>query len=282
MLGRAREILLPVQVANLRYSRLKICATPEGSGGRRFLQRPSASVESRNSISFARSSATVKRCTPLLRYLFRRSQPVSSRRGLRSFHRHAAAMKIPSPLIGLALIAIVRAVAQAQITRTFDFTNRGDGLTTKAPIYDSEGNLLAGTGYLAQLYVGQDQDSLQPLLPVKSFLTGALAGYLLPSSIEAEGLGGSTDLFAFQIRAWDASLGSTYAEALAQGRGGVGESNIAMEAAGISRGGPPLLPGPVIGLQSFSLSPLVPEPSTYALFGVGAVALWWQCRRSRQ
>ena len=188
-------------------------------------------------------------------------------------------MKVAAPLIGLALIAIVTTTAQAQITRTFDFTNRGDGLTTKAPIYDSEGNLLAGTGYLAQLYVGPDQDSLEPLLPVKSFLTGALAGYLLPSSIEAEGLGGSPDLFAFQIRAWDATLGSTYAEALAQGRGGVGESNIAMEAAGIFRGGPPLLPGPVIGLQSFSLSPLVPEPSTYALFGLGAVALWWQCRR---
>ncbi|HTH48675.1 MAG TPA: hypothetical protein VMB21_14275, partial [Candidatus Limnocylindria bacterium] len=169
-------------------------------------------------------------------------------------------MKLTAPLIGLALITIATTAVQAQ-TSSFAFTNRGDGLTTTAPIYDSDGNLLAGTGYLAQLYVGKDADSLQPLLPVKSFLTGAFAGYLLPSVIQVNGLG-DYNPFAYQIRAWDATLGSTYAEAAAQGRGGVGESNIAAETPGLSGTGASV-PGPVIGLQSFSLSPLiVPEPST--------------------
>ncbi len=185
-------------------------------------------------------------------------------------------MKIRIPLISLALIAIATTTTQAQFA-SFAFSNRGDGLTTTAPIYDAEGNLLAGTAYLAQLYVGLDQNSLQPLLPVKSFFTGAFAGYILPSTIRVDGWSG-TIIYQYQIRAWDASLGSTYADAVAQGRGGVGESNIAEEAAG----GPFIVPFPVIGLKSFSLSPLVPEPSTYALLGLGVVALWWQCRRSRQ
>jgi PEP-CTERM motif len=147
----------------------------------------------------------------------------------------------------------------------------------RAPIYDDTGNKLSGDAYLAQLYVGVDQQSLQPLLPVRPFLTGIGAGYVASMTIGVDGWLGD-NYYKYQIRAWDASLGATYAEAAAQGRGGIGESNIAEEFAGCS--GLHTTPNLPVGLQSFSLSPLiVPEPPTYALFGVGAAALLWFHRR---
>ena len=188
-------------------------------------------------------------------------------------------MKISAHQVTLALSVFVTTAAQAQIAY-FGFTNLGyPGAAPRAPIYDGAGNLLAGTAYMAQLYIGPDQDSLQPLLPVRSFLTGAGAGYVMPTGILTDAYRGGRVYF-YQIRAWDATLGATYAEALTQGRGGLGESNIATQWAGIGNGTAASVPGPAIGLQSFSLSPLtVPEPSAYALFGVGVFALWWRCDR---
>ncbi len=156
----------------------------------------------------------------------------------------------------------------------FELINRVPPVQIDAPVYDYSGNLLSGFGYLAQLYVGLTQNSLQPLDKVVPFLGGTGAGYLQPAIItSADYTTGVT--YLYQIRAWDASLGSTYSVAEAMGRGGVGESSVVQEVAG----GDGFSPGPPDGLKSFSLSPLVPEPSTYALFGLGAVALWWQCRR---
>ena len=158
---------------------------------------------------------------------------------------------------------------------TFQLVNRVPG-QVDAPIYDSSGNLLAGPGYLAQLYVGVDQGSLLPLDATTTFSTGAFAGYVKAMYINYSSWQPGT--FAYQIRAWDASLGSSYAIAAARGLGGVGESNVTLQTAGGS-GGVPSLPGAPWDLHSFSLSPLVPEPSTYALFGVGGAMLWWQSRR---
>ena len=155
-------------------------------------------------------------------------------------------------------------------------------MAVPARIYNADGNPLSGSQYLAQLYAGSDQNSLTPLSPSAPFLTGTLAGYLAQTAIhDFSGAFSPNTGYFIQIRVWDADLGATWQIAASKGMGGVGESSIGRELTG-GRGGVPSLPGDVSGLQSFSLSPLVPEPSTYALCGVGVVALWWQCRRSRQ
>lgn len=43
---------------------------------------------------------------------------------------------------------------------------------------------------------------------------------------------------------------------------------------------PPRLPAPLIGLESFSLLPIIPEPSASALLALGGAVLWWSRRRS--
>ena len=45
----------------------------------------------------------------------------------------------------------------------FELINRVPPVQIDAPVYDYLGNLLSGSGYLAQLYVGLTQNSLQPL-----------------------------------------------------------------------------------------------------------------------
>jgi PEP-CTERM motif len=168
------------------------------------------------------------------------------------------------------------------VTLTFILTNHGFDLPAPALAYDADGNLLSGSQYLAHLYVGLDKNTLQSLSPVAPFLEGSLAGYLQETYIEdfSANYFKNTSYFV-QIRAWDASLGSTWQIAASKGLGGVGESSIGQETTGGS-GGVPSLPRGLSGLQSFRLSPLtVPEPSTYALFGFGAALLWCGSRRLR-
>jgi len=63
-------------------------------------------------------------------------------------------------------------------------------------------------------------------------------------------------------------LGATYEEVAAAGMGGYGESPIFYAQGGDPWPPHPTLPGPLIGLESFSLHP-IPEPKTVWLFAVG-------------
>ena len=178
-----------------------------------------------------------------------------------------------------AWIACSFGCAQCHADAIFALSNSGYGLTVLAPVYDADGHLLAGNQYMAQLYAGSDQNSLTPLSPSAPFLTGALAGYLQSTLItDRSGNFLKNSEYFVQLRVWDTSLGSTWQIAASKGLGGVGESSTGREQTGGS-GGVPSLPSGLSGLHSFSLSPLVPEPSTYALIGVGGAMLWWQSRR---
>ena len=74
------------------------------------------------------------------------------------------------------------------------------------------------------------------------------------------------------MRAWDASLGATYEEVAARGLGGYREP-IVFYGKGGDPLGLPTLPSPLVGLESFGLRAVIPEPSTWALFAIGALAL---------
>jgi hypothetical protein len=161
----------------------------------------------------------------------------------------------------------------------FAFNNRWPGLVD-APVFDALGNRLSGPDYLASLYVGPTPDSLQPVVrdtggyPVATqpFQTGQLAGYIVGESVAASNVAGGA-LVWVQMRAWDASLGGTYEEAVQAGLGGYGESGLFEARAGLVEGAGTRCEF-LVGLESFSLRSVIREPSALNLLLLAAPVLW--------
>lgn len=179
----------------------------------------------------------------------------------------------------LLCLALVR---QGPAQSTFSFRNK----TVNAPVFDSVGIPLAGTNYLVELYGDAAPNSLAPTVSLDtmqrviiSFLEGTNAGYFVTGRLMAvvnTPPGGSAWL---QVRAWEARFGATYEDVAALGIGGYGESPLFY-----ADGGDPTrleAGGPLLGLQSFSLRAVVPEPSAAALLAVGGAAIWMVRRRPR-
>lgn len=155
-----------------------------------------------------------------------------------------------------------------------------DGLD--APIYDADGNRL-GTNYLALLYGGPTVDSLQPVLPPAPFSPypqfGRGPGYFWDDFRAVTNV--VPGLYAWlQIVAWDRRLGSTYQEVVNLGIGGYGQSPLFYAKSG-GDGVQPSQPRALLGLQSFNLLPVVPEPSVIGLFLSGALVCWRFARKPR-
>ena len=163
---------------------------------------------------------------------------------------------------------------------SYGFYNLAAGLD--APVFDAQGNRLAGTNYLAILYGGPTIDSLQlarddsssvamPPVPFTYMPLGE-AGYFRYAryvTIQTVPCGGTPWL---QVRAWDVRLGATYEEVVSLDIGGYGESNLFQKQGGFDCG----LPSPpelLYGLQSFALREVIPEPGSMLLLLLGLPAL---------
>lgn len=174
------------------------------------------------------------------------------------------------------------------------FSTRGGGVDAR--VTDSlTGQNAAGTAYSAQLYYGPAGSAEAALVPVLqsvggptgnvvTFATGGtLGGYIF------SGLGGAGTRYvdtavvaagaptAFQVRAWQTSLGATWTEALGNWSATtvLGKSAIITTPTAASA----TLPAtPLLGLTSFTLDP-IPEPSVIALGAIGLVALLWRRRK---
>ena len=174
------------------------------------------------------------------------------------------------------MVATVGALAQAQV----NFANIVLPNVVNAPVYDVDGTTkLAGSDYMAQLYVGTAADSLSPVGSPVEFKTGAGAGYFLGGTVTLPVDWGTT-IYA-QVRAWYTGGGTlTSYEAANKPGGKVGESNI-LTIQLPPPATPPPLPVNLVGLESFSLHQVqvIPEPSTIALGLLGAAAFLLRRRK---
>jgi hypothetical protein len=173
---------------------------------------------------------------------------------------------------------------------TFGFRNLNPGLGVNAPIFDAGGQPLAGDRYRADLVGGRTTDSLVPAVTmwtremvVGTFWTGSRSGYVNYPNSDFYGYptvpANDPDRGSWlQVRAWDSWLGTTYQEVAARGIGGYGESPL-FYAIGSDPHDYFQGPAPLVGLQSFSLRPEVPEPSVWLLLAGGLAGLWFASRR---
>jgi len=138
------------------------------------------------------------------------------------------------------------------------------------------GPLLTGSGFTAQLFAAngpnQNEFNLYPVPgSLTSFRTGAtlggtIAALVLPvPGVPIHGTG------TFQIRAWDNFGGTITSWDLATYRGQSAPFNVSNLGDGVLD-----FPADLAGFRSFSFYDpnFVPEPSTYALLGLGALGLW--------
>jgi len=173
----------------------------------------------------------------------------------------------------LATVASVAAFAQGQI----NFVNLSGSPALNAPVYDGVNTTqkLAGANYQAGLYYGSSSTSLAYDNNSTPFLTGGGAGYFNGGTTTLTGIAGGA-LAWLQVYAWDTTLGgtatgATLAQAMASSQPDVwGSSGVFSVTTGNPAASPPGTPAVMVGLTSFHL---IPEPSTFALAGLGAAAL---------
>lgn len=134
-----------------------------------------------------------------------------------------------------------------------------------------------GSSTFAQLLgangANQPEASLLPSGPTTTFRTGVGAGFVAPTTTTFNNIPANAPVATIEMVAWDNSSGlySTWTQAsvawlngvIAAGKSGpINVANIG------GTGGAPTLDG----LQSFNLY-FIPEPSTFALAGLGAAAM---------
>jgi len=187
-------------------------------------------------------------------------------------------------LVAVALLTATFAAMAASPGGTVQFSNLGSYIGTAAPAYlDSVGGTKLGSGYYAQLYAGPEGTSPDSL--------AAVGSYAIFKVSASTGLG--TGLFDGGIVGIDSVLQGAKAVlkvAAWDSKGGTITSYDAAKAAGLAIGfslpitvttgqptdvSPPGLPGNMIGLTSWSITPpaVVPEPTTIALGLLGAAGL---------
>lgn len=179
----------------------------------------------------------------------------------------------------IALTATVVAVS-AFAQGTVVFNNRVVGVVV-AQVYNVDGTTgLEGTGYTAEIWAANGADapesSLTAATPSTTFRSGAAAGFVTATTATLSGVAKDAAAATLQLRAWDNQGGTltTWAAAEAAwlaGTAAAGKSALFnVSAIGGDLNSPPNL----AGLQSFQLTmEVIPEPSTFALLGLGALGM---------
>lgn len=169
----------------------------------------------------------------------------------------------------LATLAAFTVAASAFAQGTVNFSNRIPGTVDARVQYDTGGGVLtpADGRFVAQLYASAPGGTLAAVGDPIVFRSNsdAAKGYWVGDARTIPGVAenGSAQV---QVRAWATSLGSTYEAAMATGQGGIGSSATIT----VTSGGGLTPPQALVGLQGFTISTIVPEPSIAALGLLGA------------
>jgi hypothetical protein len=202
-------------------------------------------------------------------------------------------------IAALALTCAASLFAQG----TVDFNNRNVGLlvtkvyapqaaTPTVAVYGSTssdtpsgttvytGLPLSGAGWVAQLWAAnganQVESSLAAATPSTVFRTGAAAGFVTATTATLTGVPKDAAAATLQLRVYPSTFATWAAAETAwaadkTGTIGIGKS-LLFNVSGI--GGDLNTPPILAGLTSFSLAVnIVPEPSTFALLGLGALGM---------
>jgi hypothetical protein len=133
--------------------------------------------------------------------------------------------------------------------------------------------------YTVQLWAApgafQPENSLVAVPVTTSMRTGAAAGFIAGITVVVPNVPGDTTggPATFEVRVWD-NVGGTITSWSAANAAGVALGNSPIFTVNGPLGGGVVLPPNLVGLQSFNIhGTIVPEPSTFALAGLGAAAL---------
>jgi hypothetical protein len=154
---------------------------------------------------------------------------------------------------------------------TLVFANLASGVN--APVTNKlTGVRLTTVNWMADLYFSNNTnaptDSLQAAgfnVPFSTTTSGGGGGYFLGGTRTVTGAPGT---IVAQVRVWDSQFGSTFELARANPNAFTGVSGTVLVNLAI----PPAPAPPLTGLTSFGVAP-IPEPTTFALAGLGAAAL---------
>ncbi len=185
-----------------------------------------------------------------------------------------------APLSATDTMSIIGLAANDLPAGTTDFGGRvfigASGLTGQYGASTTYAQLLFGSGGLALPH-----DSLRPVGGINTFRTGSGAGFLAVNTAVLSGtppvLEDAQGQFTFEIAAWDNSSGlyPTWNEAQVAWLAGTIAAGHSAPIGMTSVGGvnpPPYLTQMGANITSFNLY-FIPEPSTFALAGLGAAAL---------
>ena len=150
--------------------------------------------------------------------------------------------------------------------------NTANGLPAGTAVYT--GAPLSGSGFTAQIWSAPDAtSSLQASLNTTSFRTGTAAGFFSLVNATLPNVAKDATTATLQVRVWDNTGGATTWDQAVAANAVRGQS-ATFTAANI--GGDFNTPPTITGLRSFNLTGagvIIPEPSTFALAGLGAAAL---------